>query len=64
MTIGIMGYQGGGHLFVPALKKFGLKYKFIKLAEDFTDDISCLIMPGGESSVQADFIYIYNLVFK
>ena len=62
MTIGIMGYQGGGHLFASAFDKIDEKYKFIKSNDDFTDDLSLLVMAGGESSVQADYLYKYNLI--
>ena len=55
-----MGYQGGGDLHIKALQKLGIPSKKIYKKADFSD-ITGLILPGGESSVQSYFIERYNL---
>ncbi|MGL5263055.1 MAG: pyridoxal 5'-phosphate synthase glutaminase subunit PdxT [Candidatus Rhabdochlamydia sp.] len=47
-----MSYQGASDLHIKALKTFGVRYKCLKYPQDFTDDLTGLIMPGGESSAQ------------
>ncbi len=59
-----MAYQGAGHLFARVFDGLKLKYKFIKSISDLNDDLTFLIMPGGESSVQADFLNRYGFVEK
>ena len=53
-TIGVMCYQGAGHLHINALKKLGFDTLSIYAGIDFlkTDG---LILPGGESSVQYSY---------
>jgi 5'-phosphate synthase pdxT subunit len=53
-TVGVMGYQGGFDPHLSCLKKLQIKSKKILAVNDF-DNISGLILPGGESSVQ----YLY-----
>jgi 5'-phosphate synthase pdxT subunit len=53
-TIGVMCYQGGGHLHINALKKLGFKTHPIYADTDFSK-VDGLILPGGESSVQYDY---------
>ena len=62
MIIGILGYQGGGHLYGYALQRIGVDFKIIRTHDDFTDDLDCIILPGGESSVQMKYMQQYNLI--
>ncbi len=64
MIIGIIGYQGGSHLYATALKKIGENYKILKSKEDFTEDLTCIVMSGGESSVQMQYIKENHLYSK
>lgn len=63
--IGVMAYQGASDLHVAALKKFRIRYKYLKNSQDFTDDLTGLIMPGGESSAQYKYCkehQVYNTI--
>ena len=60
--VGIMAYQGSGHLFARAFDSLNINYKFIRCISDLSDGLTVLIMPGGESSVQADYLKKYGFV--
>ena len=53
-TIGVMSYQGAGHLHINALKKLGFEALPIYAWTDFSKTDG-LILPGGESSVQYNY---------
>jgi len=58
---GVMGYQGGSDLHMECLARLGIRAKKIFKPQDF-QDISGLIMPGGESSAQ--YLYCNNYGIK
>jgi 5'-phosphate synthase pdxT subunit len=53
-TIGVMCYQGGGHLHISALQNLGFQTLSIYAQTDFSK-VDGLILPGGESSVQYSY---------
>lgn len=53
-TIGVMSYQGAGHLHINALKKLGFEALSVYAWTDFSQTDG-LILPGGESSVQYSY---------
>jgi 5'-phosphate synthase pdxT subunit len=54
MIVGVMGYQGGFDPHLACLNKLQIKSRKILTVNDF-ENLSGLILPGGESSVQ----YLY-----
>ena len=58
--VGVMGYQGGGDLHIKALQTLNIECKKVCKVEDFSN-LRGLILPGGESSVQSNFLKIHNL---
>ena len=53
-TIGVMCYQGAGHLHINALQKLGFNSLPVYAGTDFSK-IDGLVLPGGESSVQYNY---------
>ena len=54
MNIGVISYQGAGHLFTSALNSLGYKTYNIYSDSDFSD-LDGIVLPGGESSTQYDY---------
>jgi len=63
MTIGVLGYQGGCDLHINALNTLNIKNKKVLFRDDFSD-LSGIILPGGESSVQYQYCLRYELIEK
>lgn len=58
--IGVLALQGGFAEHLEILKMLGIPAKEVRTKGDF-QDITGLIIPGGESTVMAKFIDAYNL---
>lgn len=54
-TIGILAVQGDFALHARMLEKIGIPYRLVKHAAEF-DEISGLILPGGESTTMLKFL--------
>lgn len=61
MYVGVMGYQGAGHLHIATLKTLGLKCCYVRSKDDFRQDLDALIMPGGESSAQYKYCIEHDI---
>lgn len=53
-NIGVLSYQGAGHLFIIALTALGYRAHKIFFYSNLTN-LDGIILPGGESSVQYDY---------
>ena len=62
-VIGVLGYQGGCDLHIEALNKLNIPHKKVLYQDDLTD-LSGLILPGGESSVQYQYCTKYGIIDK
>ena len=61
-NIGVLSYQGAGHLFIIALIALGYRAHKIFFYSNLTN-LDGIILPGGESSVQYDYC-VDNLLDK
>lgn len=61
--IGVFGYQGGAHLHIQALNRLGIPCKQVYYFDDL-DVLDGLILPGGESSVQYQYLRHYECLAK
>lgn len=56
MKIGVLALQGAFAEHLAALRKLGVSGVEIRRRADFTDDLSGLILPGGESTVMGKLL--------
>jgi len=63
MTVGVLCYQGGCDLHINALTVLNIKNRKILFQDDFLN-LSGIILPGGESSVQYQYCLRYGLIEK
>ena len=60
-TIGVLALQGAFREHEEMLIRLGADYREIRQAEDFTDDIAGIILPGGESTTQRKLLHATGL---
>jgi pyridoxal 5'-phosphate synthase pdxT subunit len=60
MKVGLLGLQGASLDHIRHLKKLGVAYEIVKSAATL-EQVDCLIIPGGESTVMEKFLDMFAM---